>query len=169
MDPQSAIQTVTTSEHDEADRRANLPDPEMVFNLAEFERIAKECLGEDSRAWRYFSSFSDDGATYKATAESFGFLRFIPRINVPVKTIDSSTTFLGAKVPIPVFMAPTGQNRNGHPDGELNHIRAACKTGIPQGVSGGSSVSIEEILEVRNDLVKEGGMKAPVWWQLYIR
>ncbi|KAI5479365.1 L-aminoadipate-semialdehyde dehydrogenase [Pseudohyphozyma bogoriensis] len=155
---------------DEMDeKRANLPPTEFVFNLAEFERLAKDLLGEESRAWRYFSSFSDDGATYRATAESFSFLRFIPRINIPVKVIDSSTTFFGHTVPVPVFLAPTGQNRNGHPDGELNHVRAAVKTGIPQGVSGGSSVSIGEILEERDVLVKNGGQKTPVWWQLYIR
>lgn len=91
-------------------------------------------------------------------------------MNVPVTTIDTSTTFFGATVPIPIFMAPTGQNRQGHPDGEFNHTRAACRTGIPQGVSNGASIPIKDILIERNTLSsKPGMMRAPVWWQLYIR
>lgn len=43
------------------ERRDNLPPVETVLNLATFERMAKEVLGEESRAWRYFYSYSDDG------------------------------------------------------------------------------------------------------------
>lgn len=45
------------------ERRERLPEPEFVINLGEFEKLAKEVLGEDSRAWRFFSSFADDGAS----------------------------------------------------------------------------------------------------------
>lgn len=196
LDPLSQIEVMSESEGEDdiQERRDALPPAETVQNLNEFEGLARELLGEESRAWRYFSSYSDDGVglcislaltspcgilnapicslnfeAYRSTANSFNSLRFIPRVNIPVKMIDSSTTFLGHSIPLPIFMAPTGQNRNGHPDGERNHVRAACRTGIPQGVSGGSSVSIEEILEERNDLVKTGGRNTMVWWQLYIR
>ncbi|KAK4705053.1 L-lactate dehydrogenase (cytochrome), partial [Phenoliferia sp. Uapishka_3] len=172
LDPKSVIEVVRASEDEDEleERRSALPPSELVINLAEFATLAKELLGEDSRPWRYFSSWSDDGTSYDATAKSFSFLRFIPRVNIPVTTIDTSTTFFGATVPIPIFMAPTGQNRQGHPEGEFNHVRAACKTGIPQGVSNGSSIPISDILDKRNQISEEPGMvRAPVWWQIYIR
>lgn len=43
------------------ERRDALPPVETVLNLKTFEEFAKEVLGEESRAWRYFSSWSDDG------------------------------------------------------------------------------------------------------------
>lgn len=49
---------------DEVDqRREELPDPSYVINLNEFEALAKTVLGEDSRAWKFFSSYADDGAS----------------------------------------------------------------------------------------------------------
>lgn len=43
------------------ERRQALPPVETVLNLTTFEQFAKQVLGEDSRSWRYFSSWSDDG------------------------------------------------------------------------------------------------------------
>lgn len=48
-------------EDDIEDRRASLPPLSSVQNLATFERLARNVLGEDSRAWKYISSVSDDG------------------------------------------------------------------------------------------------------------
>ena len=60
-------------------------------------------------------------SAYNATRDSFSCLRFVPRVNRPVKDISSYTSYFGGKeeVPLPIWIAPTGQNRNGHPDGEL--------------------------------------------------
>jgi len=44
-------------------RRENLPPVESVLNLAQFERMAKGVLGADSRAWKFYSSYADDGAS----------------------------------------------------------------------------------------------------------
>lgn len=62
--PGSGLEVVPTSvDADEVDaRRKALRGPETVINLAEFEKLAKEVLG-DTRAWHFFSSFSDDGAS----------------------------------------------------------------------------------------------------------
>lgn len=42
-------------------RREALPPLSTVLNIATFEGLAKQVLGEDSQAWRYISSYSDDG------------------------------------------------------------------------------------------------------------
>ena len=44
-------------------RRDELPPVDSVVNVAQFESMAKHVLGEDSREWRYFSSYCDDGVS----------------------------------------------------------------------------------------------------------
>lgn len=65
-------------------------------------------------------------------------------------------------------IAPTGQNRQGHPDGEYNSLRACMATGIPQCVSNGSSVGVIELCEERDRLIKEEGLAyTPIYAQHY--
>lgn len=65
LDPAAKVETVPADEEaDEIEaRRQELPGPENVINLRQFESLAKHVLGEDSRAWKFFSSFADDGAS----------------------------------------------------------------------------------------------------------
>lgn len=50
-------------EIEEADeRRADLPPVEGVVNVSQFEVLARQVLGEDSRAYNFISSYADDGA-----------------------------------------------------------------------------------------------------------
>lgn len=72
------------------------------------------------------------------------------------------------RCPIPIYMAPTGQNRVAHPDGEYNTLRASAATGVPMILSNASSVSLEEALDERQRLSRTQP-PAPFWWQLYIR
>ncbi|KAL8279022.1 hypothetical protein RQP46_008691 [Phenoliferia psychrophenolica] len=152
------------------ERRRNLPPVESIRNCAQFEQHAKEVLGADQREWHFFSSFADDGHSFNANKRSWSYLRFFPRINVPVRSISTATTFLGdpTSIPLPIFYCATGQTTSGHPDGELNLARGSAVTRIPQMVSTLSGISIEEIGEERELLAKNGGSKAPLWWQLYI-
>lgn len=64
LSPDAKLEVAMAEGGDEVEeRRQALPEPEYVINLGEFEALAKEVLGEDSRAWRFFSSFADDGAS----------------------------------------------------------------------------------------------------------
>lgn len=56
-------------EHEIEARRQGLPEPEYVINLGEFETMAKHVLGKDSRAWNFFSSYADDGASTSPGAQ----------------------------------------------------------------------------------------------------
>ncbi|KAJ7282975.1 L-mandelate dehydrogenase, partial [Mycena rebaudengoi] len=150
-------------------RRAALFPPELVINCAEFEDLAKEVLGEESAAWSFIYSWADDGASFRAARSSFSHIRFLPRINIPVRDIDSRTKFLGDITPLPIFMAPTGTSVLAHPDGEFNVTRAAAKTGIPQCVSNAASKGVFGVLDERDAIVAAGGNKARIWLQLYIR
>ncbi|KAK4058620.1 hypothetical protein OIO90_000064 [Microbotryomycetes sp. JL221] len=173
LDPKTQLDRVEAEDNaDEVERRRNsLPEPDYIINLREFEPLAKFVLGDDSRGWKFFSSYADDGATFKATEQSFNFLRLLPRVNVPVATVDTSTTYLDSStpVPFPIFISPTGGTANGHPDGELNMLRGAAVFGLPQTVSTMASVAFPEIGKERDELEKQQGKtRAPLWWQLYI-
>ncbi|KAL7008763.1 Karyopherin transporter [Cystobasidiomycetes sp. EMM_F5] len=151
-------------------RRDQLPPLSTILNIATFERLAKHVLGENSQGWKYASSYSDDGHTFNANRESYNFVRFIPNLAVDVTNVDPSTTIMSRKSPIPVIICPTGQNRSVHPEGEYNSLRVSAQTGIVQGVSNGASVSLEELLEERQNLADQsGGQLPPMWWQIYVR
>ncbi|KAF8272517.1 FMN-dependent dehydrogenase [Lactarius quietus] len=50
---------------------------------------------------------------------------------------------------LPIFISPAALARLGHPDGEMNLVRAAGKAGILQGISNNSSCTIGEIMSVK--------------------
>ncbi len=60
---------------------------------------------------------------------------FRPRILRDVTSVDWSTTILGQKSSLPVYISATALGKLGHPDGELNLTRAAGKHGVIQMVS----------------------------------
>ena len=62
--PGAVLEVATVGEElEEAnERRAALPLVEAVVNVAQFEALAKDVLGEDSRAFNFISSYADDGA-----------------------------------------------------------------------------------------------------------
>ncbi|KAK4703259.1 L-lactate dehydrogenase (cytochrome), partial [Phenoliferia sp. Uapishka_3] len=172
MDPNSSLEIVASPAASEelTERRNNLPPLDTIRNVAQFEHLAKEVLGDEAREWHYFSSFADDGNSFRANRSSWSFLRFFPRVNVPVREVSTETTFLGSSTPVafPIVICPTGQTASGHPDGELNHTRSSAVTGIPQIVSTMSSVSYPELAAERDRLEGTGAKRAPLWWQLYI-
>lgn len=65
LSPDAKLEVVPADEQGERvdARREELPDPDYVINLGEFETLAKTVLGEDSRAWKFYSSYADDGVS----------------------------------------------------------------------------------------------------------
>lgn len=78
-----------------------------------------------------------------------------------VSNPDPSTTMLGYKISIPVFICAAALARMGHPLGEVNLTRGAYQTGIPQMVSSHASLSYKQIAAGR------GSPEQPLFFQLY--
>jgi len=57
--------------------------------------------------------------------------------------------FGGMESSLPIFISPAALARLGHPDGEMNLVRAAGTEGILQGISNNSSCSVEEVMSVK--------------------
>jgi isopentenyl diphosphate isomerase/L-lactate dehydrogenase-like FMN-dependent dehydrogenase len=55
-----------------------------------------------------------------------------------ISQASTASTILGMPSSLPIFIAPAALARLGHPDGEMNLVRAAGRTGILQGVSDSS-------------------------------
>lgn len=63
--------------------------------------------------------------------DSWSQVRLRPRILRDVTNADLSTTMLGNKAALPIFIAPAAMGRLAHPEGEKLLVRVAASAGIP--------------------------------------
>ena len=108
--------------------------------------------------------FVDGGAghefTLRANEAEFQRYAFTPRILTDVSTVDLSTTVLGRKANLPVFLGPSGTQRLVNNDGELAAARAAALFGTVYVLTVGASRTLEEVADVATG--------ARLWFQLYL-
>ncbi|CAK5262547.1 unnamed protein product [Mycena citricolor] len=64
-----------------------------------------------------------------------------------VTNVDWSTTILGHKSSMPVYISATALGKLGHPDGELNLTKAAAKHGVIQMIPTLASCSFDELVD----------------------
>ncbi|BGP46654.1 hypothetical protein JCM10450v2_002502 [Rhodotorula kratochvilovae] len=139
--------------------RKELRNVQTVVSLDEFEELAQSILSE--MAMSYYGTGSETEQTLRDEREAWQRVRFRPRVLRKMRHIDTNTTFLGMDTPLPIFVAPAGLARLGHPDGEQNIVRGVAPHNILQVVSSGASCSIDEIFAV-----KESDQNLA--WQFYV-
>ncbi|OCH96537.1 hypothetical protein OBBRIDRAFT_765365 [Obba rivulosa] len=139
--------------------QARKPPLSRILNLRELEEVAKSVMSY--KAWAYYSSATDDEITYYENMRAFSRFFFHPRVLVPVSKCDPSTTVLGFKSSIPVFVSGSALAKLGHPLGEANITRGAGRTNIIQMVSSNASLSYEQIAHSR---ISDS---QPLFFQLY--
>jgi isopentenyl diphosphate isomerase/L-lactate dehydrogenase-like FMN-dependent dehydrogenase len=110
--------------------------------------------------WDYLSGGAESETTMRRNRIAFDSLALCPRICVDVSKIDTSTTFLGQKLRIPVMMAPIGSLQTITPEGGVAVAKAAAEFGTMNFVSSVTQPSLEEIA---------ASTKHPKIFQLYIR
>jgi 4-hydroxymandelate oxidase len=127
------------------------------INLFEFEAVAKERLPKEE--YDYIAGGATDEISVDRNRRAFESWALRPRVLRDVHALDLSTTVLGAKVNLPVLIAPCGGHKKAHPDGELATYRAAAARGTIFAVSANASVSFEELADA-----------APghLWLQMYV-
>jgi isopentenyl diphosphate isomerase/L-lactate dehydrogenase-like FMN-dependent dehydrogenase len=125
--------------------------------------IADLRLRARARLPRVVFDFIDGGAGDEATLRrnesAFQELRLVPRVFVPCRTRDLSTTLLGQRYAMPFGVTPMGLCNLAWPGTDLGIARAAAGAGIPYALSTMASTSIEDIARA-----------APqhTWFQLYV-
>ncbi|KAG8797942.1 hypothetical protein FRC17_007601, partial [Serendipita sp. 399] len=162
VDPGSVtkvVKEVTEEETARQDRVKNRPSLDEILNLHDFEAIAKETL--PAKAWAYYSSAADDEITNRENHLAYQRIWFRPRVMRDVSKVDWSTTILGHKTSMPVYITATALGKLGHPEGEVLLTRAAAKHGIIQMIPTLASCSFDEIV----DAAKPGQVQ---FMQLYV-
>ncbi|KAI5121350.1 hypothetical protein M0805_000658 [Coniferiporia weirii] len=135
------------------------PPLSRILNAQEMETVAKKILSY--KAWAYFCSAGDDEITYAENIRAFSRLFFHARVLRPISVCDPSTTILGYKSSIPLFVSAAALAKLGHPAGEANITRGCGRTGTIQMVSSHASLSYAQIAEAR--VHKD----QPLFFQLY--
>ena len=127
------------------------------FNFNDFRKLAKKNL--PAPIFHYIDGGSDDELTLKRNTESFSKCDLVPNILAGVGQPDLSTTVLGQKISMPLFLSPVAMQRLFHHEGDKASARAAEKFGTFYSMSTMANSSIEEISNI------SGG---PKMFQIYI-
>lgn len=151
-----------TEDHDEErlERIENKPPLAAMFNLSDFEYVAKRILPKS--AWSYYSGGSDDEVTLRENANAFRRIFFHPKVLINTSEVEMGTEMLGTKTDAPFYCSAAAAAKLGHPDGELAIAEGCGAENIIQMISSAASYSFDEI----TDASKEEGTSQ--WFQLYV-
>ena len=126
-------------------------------NTKDFRHLSKKRL--PGPIFHYIDGAADDEVTYRRNTEAYEQCDLIPNVLSGVENIDMSTTVMGQKIDMPIYLSPTALQRLFHHDGEKAVGKAAEKFGTMFGISSLATVSIEEIAQK---------IKTPKLFQLYV-
>ncbi|PKS06538.1 hypothetical protein jhhlp_007286 [Lomentospora prolificans] len=136
------------------------PPLESLLNLDEIEALATKKISK--RAWSYYYSAGDDLWSKSFNNHVYRQILLRPRVFVDCTECDLSTTLLGHKVGLPIFVSPAAMARLAHPDGEHGIAKAAAKFGALQIISNNASMTPEQI-------VANASPGQIFGWQLYVQ
>ncbi|KAH8173263.1 FMN-dependent dehydrogenase domain-containing protein [Sarocladium implicatum] len=138
-----------------------LPDLETMVGLPDFDYAARNYLPAEN--YTYYRNGASGEWTYRDNLEIYSQFKFRPRVMVDITQIESSlpTTLLGSNFSAPFFISPCARAGLGHPDAEINFVKAAASENILYIPSQYASKSMEEIAEAK----EEGQV---IWQQVYI-
>ena len=126
-------------------------------NVNDFRTLAKKRL--PFPIFDYIDGAADDEVTRRRNTAAYERCDLVPNVLAGVENIDMSTTVMGQKLAIPLFLSPTALQRLFHWQGERAVARAAEKFGTFFGISSLATVSIEEI---------GASISTPKMFQLYV-
>jgi glycolate oxidase len=126
--------------------------------LHEIVKAAKANLSRE--VWDYLVGGAETETTLKRNRQAIDSLAFRPRVLRDVSNVDCSTTLLGQRLRIPVFLAPIGSLQDLNPGGGASAARAANRFGTASMLSSRSEPGLEAVAEASD---------GPNIFQLYVR
>jgi L-lactate dehydrogenase (cytochrome) len=126
-------------------------------NVEDFRRLAKRRL--PSPIFHYIDGAGDDEVTKGRNTSAFDDCDLVPNVLAGVADIDMTTTVMGKKIGMPLFLSPTALQRLFHWQGERAVAAVAERFNTWFGISSLATVSIEEV---------GAAIKTPKMFQLYI-
>ena len=127
------------------------------YSIEDVARKARRRLPAGARD--YLDGGGEGEYTLRRNRAAFDEFEFVPDMPRDVSRIDTSTTILGRRVPLPIALSPVGGPRMFHHEGELAAARAAGAAGIPYGISTLATASIKDVAAQTS---------SPLWFQLYV-
>lgn len=115
-----------------------------AYSVEEFRLAAERVLPRG--IFDYLEGGSEDEATLRRNRTVFERWSLMPSWG-PVAGPDTSTELLGRASALPITLTPTGATRLFHPDGEAAVAKAADAAGVPYGIAGLSTVSMERVAD----------------------
>ena len=100
-----------------------IADPKEALNVLDFEAAARKALPPGH--FGYLATGVDDDATLRANREGYSRLYLRPRRLVDITKVDMRTKLFGTVWDTPIGLAPVGNQKAFHPEGELPVARAA--------------------------------------------
>jgi 4-hydroxymandelate oxidase len=125
--------------------------------MHELEQLARERLS--SMAYDYYASGARDEHTLRENVAAWSRLPLHYRVLRDVNARDPSTTVLGARVSMPVLVAPTAFHKLACPEGEAATARAAARARTVMILSSLSNTAVEDVCAAAS---------GSVWFQLYV-
>ena len=133
-----------------------ISSPKEALDVFDFEPVMHKNV--PPAHFGYLASGVDDDVTLRANRDGFLKFQLRPRRLVDVSKIDTTTEIFGQKYRTPIVIAPAGEHRAYHPDGEEGVARAA-KTGDHLMIlSTQATASVGDVIAARG---------RPIWSQLY--
>jgi 4-hydroxymandelate oxidase len=131
---------------------------DAALTVADYERLAEERLSPGP--WAYLAGGSGDEWTLRENRAAFDRWTFRPRVLCDVSGVSTATTVLGARLDLPVVVAPVAYQELYDGEGECATARAVAAVGAGICVSTFSTRTHEEIAAA--------AAGAPQWCQLYV-
>lgn len=161
IDPKTLPEPVQSAKNVGPEPESPQPVPiSNLLNLDEIEEVATKKMSKKGLA--YYRSAADDLFSKNYNNVVFRQILLRPRVFVDCTRCDQSTTFLGHRLQIPIYVSPAAMARLAHPDGEWGIARACDSFGTMQIISNNASMTPEQI-------VKGASPDQIFGWQLYVQ
>ena len=128
----------------------NLAPLEELVNAVEFEEMAQRKLSA-----AVFATIAG------GDRQGFDRITFRQRLNVPTLQLDLSGDLLGQKLFSPIVIGPVADQKQFHPEGELETVRGAAAANAVMVVSSRSSVPLDQIAQAAAQA------KTTIWYQVF--
>ena len=128
-----------------------------LVNVADFEQAAAAVL--EAGPLGYFAGGAGDERTLRRNVAAFADRELLPRVLVDVSDVDPAVELFGARLSMPLLVAPVAFQRLAHPDGEEGMARAAG--------AAGTAICLSTIATATPASVAAAAPDTTRWFQLY--
>jgi glycolate oxidase len=128
----------------------NAPETQPFLTLSEIISAARANLAPGP--WSYLIGGAETETTVRRNRHALDSIAFRPRVLKDVSRIDSTSTFLGHKVRLPVMLAPIGGLESIVPEGAAAAAQASAQFGVPQMLSSVCQPGLEKTAAAAKNL-----------------